>query len=139
LKKVFVLATVVELIWGGEMLKKVKFASIPVKNQDRALKFYTEIMGFRILTDAPFDDKQRWIELQIPGAETRIVLFTPTGQETMIGAFSNITFHCDKIDQTYQDLKNKGVEFVQTPTEEDWGHYFIFKDPDGNQFCVSSK
>jgi len=103
------------------------------------LKFYTEVMGFRIITDSPFDGKQRWIELQIPGAETRVVLFTASGQEAMIGSFSNITFHCDKIEKTYEDLKAKGVEFLQPPKKEEWGQYFIFKDLDGNQFCVSSK
>ncbi|MDX2105557.1 MAG: VOC family protein [Candidatus Melainabacteria bacterium] len=121
------------------MLKRVKLASIPVKDQDRALKFYTDVMGFRIITDAPFDDKQRWIELQLPGGETSVVLFTPTGHESLIGSFSNITFECDRIKETYEDLKKKGVEFVREPTKEDWGSFFIFKDIDGNQFCVSAR
>ncbi len=121
------------------MLKGIKFASIPVTDQDRALQFYTEKMGLRIMTDRPFDDKQRWIELQIPGAETNVVLFTSPGHEGMIGSFSNIVFHCDKIDKTYEELKSKGVEFVHPPKKEDWGSYVIFKDPDGNQFCLSAK
>ena len=57
------------------MIKGVKFASIPVTDQDRALAFYTEKLGLRLLTDQPFSDEQRWIELGIPGADTRIVLF----------------------------------------------------------------
>ena len=50
---------------------------IPVRNQDALLKFYTEKLGFKVATDQPFSEKQRWIELQIPGADTRFVLFTP--------------------------------------------------------------
>ena len=43
------------------MIKAIKFASIPVTDQDRALAFYTSKLGFRILTDQQFDEKQRWI------------------------------------------------------------------------------
>ena len=49
------------------MIRGVKFVSIPVVDQDRALAFYTEKLGFRVATDQPFDGKQRWIELAIPG------------------------------------------------------------------------
>ena len=59
------------------MIKAVKFVSIPVRDQEQALAFYTEKLGFQILTDQPFDAKQRWIELRIPGSETKVVLFTP--------------------------------------------------------------
>jgi len=52
------------------MIRGVKFASIPVTDQDRALAFYTEKLGFRLLTDQPFDKKQRWIELGISGTDT---------------------------------------------------------------------
>jgi len=45
------------------MISHVKFVSIPTRDQDRALKFWTECAGFRVLTDQPFDEKQRWIEL----------------------------------------------------------------------------
>ena len=52
------------------MIRGVKFASIPVTDQDRAIGFYTEKVGFRLVTDQPFTDEQRWIELGIPGADT---------------------------------------------------------------------
>jgi len=43
------------------MIRGIKFASIPVTDQDRALAFYTEKLGFRVATDQPFSDEQRWI------------------------------------------------------------------------------
>ena len=52
------------------MIKGVKFVSIPTRNQDEALRFYTEKLGFRVVTDQPFDDKQRWIELRIGSSES---------------------------------------------------------------------
>ena len=66
---------------GCTMINQIKFVTIPVRDQKRALDFYTEKLGFTIITDQPFDGKQRWIELRIPKAETRITLFTPEGQE----------------------------------------------------------
>src|SRR5262245_58163838 len=41
------------------MISHVKFVTIPTADQDRALKFWTEVVGFRVLTDQPFNDKQR--------------------------------------------------------------------------------
>lgn len=58
-------------------------------NPLRALKFYTEKLGFELSTDQPFDDKQRWIELRISNSQTRVVLFTPEGHESRIGSFFN--------------------------------------------------
>lgn len=121
------------------MIKAIKFASVPVSDQDRALEFYTEKLGFRVATDQPFDEHQRWIELAIPKAETKLVLFTPIGQEDRIGGFSNITFVADDVPATYELLKARGVEFVQEPQAADWGTAAVFKDPDDNQFVLSTK
>src|SRR6516162_1884459 len=121
------------------MIKGIKFASVPVTDQDRALLFYTEKLGFRILTDQPFNDKQRWIELKIPGAETGVVLFTPDGHEDRVGTFFNGSFACDDVRKAHADLKAKGVEFTGEPKEEPWGTYAIFKDSEGNSFVLGSK
>ena len=120
------------------MIKAIKFASVPVRNQDRSLEFYTKKLGFKVITDSPFDEKQRWIELGLPRAETKLVLFTATGQETMIGGFMNLTFVADDVVATAKELKARGVEFVQEPEKADWGTAAIFKDIDGNQFVLST-
>lgn len=121
------------------MIRGLKIASIPVRDQASALKFYSEKLGFKVGTDQPFNDNQRWIELLIPGAETRLALFTPPGHEDRIGGFQPITFWCDDVFATAKLLKSKGVEFVVDPKEEVWGTMAIFKDCSGNQFCLSSR
>jgi predicted enzyme related to lactoylglutathione lyase len=120
------------------MIKQIKFVSIPVADQNRALDFYTEKLGFTIITDQPFDDKQRWIELRVPKAETRVVLFTAEGEEKRIGSFMNVSFACDDIDKTYEEMKARGVGFDGPPKKEPWGSYAIFKDSEGNSFVVGS-
>jgi catechol 2,3-dioxygenase-like lactoylglutathione lyase family enzyme len=121
------------------MIKGVKFVSIPVADQDRALAFYTEKLGLRVLTDQPFDDNQRWLELMIPNADTHVVLFTPDEHRDRIGTFSHVTFWSSDVAKTYEQLKAKGVEFVSEPEAQDWGTAAIFKDSEGNVFVLSSK
>jgi len=119
------------------MIKQIKFVSVPVEDQNRALDFYTEKLGFTIITDQPFDDKQRWIELRVPKAETRIVLFTTDEDKGRIGTFMNLSYTCDDLTKTYEELKSRGVKFVDPPKKEPWGSYAIFKDSEGNSFVLS--
>lgn len=123
---------------GAAMIRGVKFVSIPVRDQDAALHFYTDKLGFAVATDQAMGE-QRWIELRIPGADTRIVLFTPPGHESRIGSFSNITYVTDNVEKTHQELAAKGVVFDSAPRRESWGTAAVFKDLDGNVFVLSSK
>ena len=121
------------------MVRGIKFVGIPVRDQDVSLKFFTQALGMKVATDQPFTDKQRWIELLIPGGETGVALFTPEGHEKRIGEFQSISFWCDDVFATAKALKSKGVTFTKEPTNESWGSIAVFKDPDGNQFALSSK
>jgi len=120
------------------MIRGVKFTSVPVADQDRALAFYTEKLGFRLLTDQPFSEDQRWIELGIPGADTRILLFR-FDEGMKPGSQMNITFWSDDVEATVRDMKSKGVDIVMEPKREDWGTAAAFKDIDGNCFVLGSK
>jgi predicted enzyme related to lactoylglutathione lyase len=121
------------------MIRKLKFASIPTRDQDAALAFWTEKMGFKVATDQPMGPNQRWIEMTIPGADTGIVLFTPEGQEDRVGTFFNGSFACDDIDYTYAQLSKRGVTFLGPPEKQPWGTFVRFQDPDGNTFVLSSR
>ena len=120
------------------MITQLKFAGIPVSDPDRALRFYTEKLGFEVATDQPMGPGQRWIELRIGHAATRLVLFTPPGHEDRIGTFFNGSFACDNVEATYRQLLGRGVEFSEPPTSQPWGTYAKLKDPDGNELVLSS-
>jgi lactoylglutathione lyase len=64
---------------GATTIGHVMFADLPVHDQDRAVRFYTERLGLRVARDAPYRDEWRWIELEIPGAATRILLTPAPG------------------------------------------------------------
>jgi catechol 2,3-dioxygenase-like lactoylglutathione lyase family enzyme len=91
------------------MITQLKFVGIPVSDQDRALAFYTDKLGFEISTDQPMGPGKRWIELRVARSSTRVVLFTPDGQEDRIGSFFNGSFACDNVEATYRQLSARAV------------------------------
>lgn len=121
------------------MIDRIKHVSIPVKEQDRALAFYTGKLGFEVTTDQSFGGGQRWIELRIPGGSAAgLVLFTPPGHEDRIGTMSDIVFTSNELEKTYHELVERGVEFAQPLKQEPWGMSAIFIDSEGNQFALTS-
>jgi predicted enzyme related to lactoylglutathione lyase len=120
------------------MIRKIKFASIPVRDQDRALQFYVNVLGFTLVTDQPMGPGQRWIELRPPKGDAGIALFTVPGHEDRIGSFTGISMECDDVEKTYSELRAKGVEFAKPPKRESWGVSAIVKDSEGNQIVLSS-
>ena len=121
------------------MITQIKFVGVPVSDQDRALAFYTDKLGFEVATDQAMGPGQRWIELRIANAPTRLVLFTPPGHEDRIGSFFNGSFGCDDVDYTYRQMSERGVEFEGPPQKQPWATFAKFKDPDGNTFVLSSR
>jgi len=118
------------------MIKHINFVSIPCADQKRALEFYTKRLGLTVFTDQPFDDTQRWIELKVGGAQTKLVLFTSDDHKSMIGKQVNFTLNVDDLDRTYHELRDKGVEFVTPPKKEPWGAYAVFLDSEGNKLLI---
>lgn len=117
----------------------IKFVSVPVTNQDRALAWYTEKLGCTVVQDVPFTRTQRWIELAFPGGQSHIVLFTPPGFEDRVGGFHGISFTADDLAAVYQEMVAAGVEFMEPLRAAEWGgQQAIFRDSEGNQFVLAS-
>ena len=115
------------------MIDYVKFASVPVRNQDRALSFYTEKLGLEVAQDQPFQKGVRWIELAIPDARTRI-WFGPRADEVPADEPSLILMTRD-VRASHRALESNGVTFTQPPTDAPWrpGELFaLFRDSEGN-------
>lgn len=120
------------------MISGLKFISVPTYDPARAVAFWTQKFGFTVASQQPFDDSQRWIELRIPGVDTRLVLVAPSGAELLVGTFTNIAFTAHDLDRTYDELRTKGVEFIGPVRRADWGASVAFKDSEGNTFLLAS-
>src|SRR5262245_65307570 len=83
------------------MLKRIKFTTVPVQDQSRAPDFYTQKLGLRVFTDQTMG-AMRWIELQIPGAETMLVLFHKP--DHVPGKEPGVVFQADDVPSTYEEL-----------------------------------
>ncbi len=115
------------------MITQVGTVCVYVKDQQKAVEFYRDVLGFELLRDQPMGPGARWIELRPKGAQTRLVPFTPPGQEDRIGTFSGLVFGVDDIDETYKTLLERGVEFKQKPEKQPWGGILAqFYDVDRN-------
>jgi predicted enzyme related to lactoylglutathione lyase len=119
-------------------ISKLANVIIPVADQDRALAFYTDVLGFEQRTDAPFGAGARWIEVAPAGADTVIAICPPGPNVTAGNKETGITLQTDNVDAYHAQLKGRGVDVdaqvsrfgdVVPPT-------FWFRDPEGNHLVV---
>jgi catechol 2,3-dioxygenase-like lactoylglutathione lyase family enzyme len=136
------------------MLKQLTHTQIWVHDQDEALAFYTEKLGMELREDitVPELGNFRWLSVGIPGQDVAITLMTVPGppvfdEETRSkindllarGAAGGLFFVTDDIQKTYDELKARGVEFLQEPTEQPYGTDAGFRDPSGNNFRMMQR
>ncbi|MBN9387272.1 MAG: VOC family protein [Chloroflexi bacterium] len=119
------------------MIKRVKLTTVWVNDQAAAYDFYVNKLGFEVKSDITMPDGYRWLEVKPVGAETTLGITKAGGDENgKAGLFTNIILDTDDIVATYEDLKAKGVEFVDVPSKQPWGWWATLKDLDGNIFGV---
>ena len=117
-------------------IRRLQVVSVPVSDQERAKTFYTDVLGFELRNDAPFEGGQRWIELAPPGADTSITLVT--WFETMPpGSLKGLVLDTEDIQATYDELSARGLRWHGPIEEQFWGTFAMFDDPDGNSWIVS--
>lgn len=120
------------------MIEGVNKVVIEVVDQDRALQFWIENMGFSLVQDARYGD-ERWIEVRTPDKGMALVLSVrhgdpPTAPDDLPS--SNVFFCCDDLPRTYEELRSRGVAFPQPPVQQDFGWWSMFEDQEGNRFAL---
>lgn len=121
------------------MLEKVFYTSVLVSDQDKALDFYTNVLGMEKRNENPTPDGPRFLTVGVEGDDFMLVLWPgiPGQAEPAMGRPpASITIETDDIQKTYEDLKSKGVEFVSDLLEFEWGSVAQFLDPDGNRLQI---
>ena len=113
----------------------VRTVSIPVDDQDAALRFYVDTLGFAVLRDTPTPNGGRWIELS-PAENSVIVTLEPAGPDVTRGAIG-IRFTTDDIDAAHSALVGRGVDADEILRWPGVPAMFAFRDPDGNAFSIT--
>ena len=133
------------------MITRMSHALIWVKNQQEALEFYRDKLGFEVDTDAMIGDDFRFLTVCANDQpDFEIILMEPKAGMLMDedsarqlkalidkGIMGAGAFHTDDCRATYAELKSKGVEFVSEPAERPYGIEAVFKDNSGNWFSLT--
>jgi catechol 2,3-dioxygenase-like lactoylglutathione lyase family enzyme len=131
------------------MLKQLTHVNVWVHDQDEALSFYTEKLGLELRDDVTVPElgNFRWLTVGLPGQpDAALTLMAVPGppvfdegtraqvQAMMAkGAAGGLFFSTDDCRATYEELKSRGVEFTEEPSERPYGIDAAFRDPSGNQ------
>ena len=112
-------------------ITQVGTVGVPVTDQDRALEFYVEKLGFAKRLDVPFGDGKRWIEIAPPGATTTIAL-VPSRDGVPAGVETGIRFTTQDADAEQVGLRARGVDADEVLRWPGAPPMFAFRDADGN-------
>ncbi len=111
-----------------------------VRDQEEALRFYTDKLGMQKRMDMSLPDGYRWLTVAPAGSQDVEFVFQKAadGNEAHVGKQAGSSVYCvlhtDDINQTYKDWSGRGVEFTQTPEDRPYGIEALFKDLYGNLY-----
>jgi catechol 2,3-dioxygenase-like lactoylglutathione lyase family enzyme len=133
------------------VITSLSHTTIWVLDQDEALAFYTEKLGFEVNTDARMDDF-RWLTVSPPDRpDHELVLLVPgppmmdeesAGQVKALvakGALGAGAFETDDCRATFAELRERGVTFLSEPVERFYGVEATFRDNSGNWFSMTER
>jgi catechol 2,3-dioxygenase-like lactoylglutathione lyase family enzyme len=109
--------------------------SVPISDQDRAIKFYRDKLGFKVIRDNPFDEDRRWVEVSpSPDAQTTISLVT-WFEQMPPGSAQGLVLKVEDIEKIRAELIKRDVR-VEPIFDTPWGRFANFTDPDGNGWSL---
>ena len=124
------------------MINHVGTVSVFVSDQERAKAFYTDVLGFELRADAPLypGATARWIAVAPEGAQSEIILYLPDENwdhyRQVVGKSQALTLDVTDMAAVHEQLKAKGVVFVQEPDVQPWGTFAMIQDSEGNTLLL---
>jgi catechol 2,3-dioxygenase-like lactoylglutathione lyase family enzyme len=121
----------------GTQVTQIATVMVPVADQDRAIDFYLDKLGFEKRTDVPMGENDRWVEVAPPGAATTIALVPPREGEST-GISTRVAFATEDIDADHAGLLAQGVDVDEAVMRmgAPVPPMFFFRDQDGNQLLI---
>ena len=124
------------------MFDRVGTVSVFVEDQERAKEFYTNVLGLELRADDPLypGATARWIAVAPKGAETEMILYLPDRNwehyTQVVGKPQALTLNVSDMAALAEELKARGVVFVQEPDQQPWGTYAMIEDSEGNHLIL---
>jgi catechol 2,3-dioxygenase-like lactoylglutathione lyase family enzyme len=133
-------------------ISQVATVFVPVADQDRALEFYLDKLGFEKRADFPYGERSRWIEVAPRGSANAIALVPPSEGVSAGGGAAHCAFATEDIEADHAALLASGVDVdaeiartgkrrsglvsVEATIKDPVPAQFFFRDPDGNRFLI---
>jgi lactoylglutathione lyase len=121
------------------MIARIATAAVYVDDQEKAVDFWINQVGFEVRLEKEMGPKAKWIELSPKGAESRIVIYPKSMMADWAERKPSIVFESENLRETYEEMRTRGVNFQQEPQNMPWGPFAIFLDPEGNWFGLRGK
>jgi predicted enzyme related to lactoylglutathione lyase len=133
------------------MISRMSHATIYVIDQDQAIEFYRDKLGFRIINDVSMEGGFRWVtvapkdqsdfEIVLMGIQAGFMFGEDDANQlrSLItnGKLGAGVFNTPNCQATYEELSSRGVEFMSPPAERPYGIEALFKDNSGNWFSLT--
>jgi catechol 2,3-dioxygenase-like lactoylglutathione lyase family enzyme len=119
-------------------IKKLGVVCVPVSDQERAIEFYVDKLGFEKRADIPMGDSYRWVEVAPPGADTTIAIVPPPPGNPTGNVQTGIGLNTDDVDAVHAELKAAGVDVDEEISRmgDPVPPMFWLRDPDNNTLMV---
>ena len=118
------------------MIKHIGTVGVYVEDQERALRFWTEQIGFEERRKIPMGNGMFWLEVAPKGAQSALVLYPKKLMTNWNELKPSIVLQCDDIDAMYAHLKENDVVIAKELEQMPWGKFASFLDADGNEFGI---
>jgi catechol 2,3-dioxygenase-like lactoylglutathione lyase family enzyme len=126
----------------ASVITSIHSVTVPVADQDAALDFYVNTLGWEKAMDNPMGENDRWLTVVPPGGQTQVALAHErwwSNQNTPINRETGISLIAPDIDATYETLTSRGVRFKEPVGDMPWGGKATwFYDLDGNEFFLAN-
>ena len=121
--------------------QRIAALTLLVDDYDRAIAYYTQVLGFRLVEDTPQGPEKRFVRVRPPGESSTDLLLAKAANPEQVARIGDQTggrvflfLHTDDFRRDYTTYKAKGVDFTEEPREEPYGTVVVFRDLYGNKW-----
>lgn len=123
------------------MTQHISAVAVVVPDYDEAIGFYVGSLGFHLVEDTRLSESKRWVLVAPPGGNGTCLLLARADDEKQAAAIGNQTggrvflfLSTDDFERDYAAMRQRGVDFLETPRNEPYGRVAVFCDPFGNRW-----